>query len=1614
MFNLQNYHSTDRNYLKSFLFCCSVLCLFFLNTTAANAATFTVTNVADSGAGSLRQAILNSNAAGGVNSVANVINFNIAGGIVRDLQLTTALPNITYHLTINGTTMPGYNNAPLFHLYGGNISGVANGLTNRQGVLTVKALSFSSFGGNAIEAKCAGAVCTSSANDVGLNVTGCFIGTDRDGVSIGSNEGNGIYYQPHAPFTATMIGGPLPSERNIISSNHKNGILLRRPDTYIASVGIVNNYIGVNVNGSGGFGNTLSGIAVEDTTGAGVGLSVYVGNEFGSFNVVQPPTLADRNVISSNGVNGIFSTVQQTFFQIQGNYIGTNGSGTTDAGNTGSGIKISGTNTVGDVNLKVGGALAVEANVISGNSGYGIETSNLGSYIQGNKIGTNAAGTAALGNSLDGVRIFGASSYVGGSNAGEGNLISGNANGVKLEVGADLARVEGNKIGTNAGGTAAIPNTANGISVLSNSVGIGFANNAPSINIIGGNGSNGISISGTATGVDIFNNYIGTNASDANLSNGGSGVVILNCATTVRVGADFGNTPAGNTIAYNAGDGVAVSNICLGSPPPLTTTTIRRNSIYSNGGLGIDLGTNGVRLNDVGDTDTGPNGLQNYPVLLKVSPAQLYGTFNSLPNQTYTADIFQSATCDASGNGEGKTLIGSTTLTTDAGGNTTYNLTGFPIIVGQIITTTATDSLGNTSEFSQCLTATGNPGNIAFNTGVSFGTNENSGNAAIVIDRVNGSSGTITADFTTSNGTAIAGQDYAATTGTVTFLNGEITKTIFVPIINDTLDEPAESFNIALSNPTGGAFVVSPSSHIELITDDDNPPTVSIGDVSILEGNQGTTTFTFNVSLSVASGLASSVNFSTASGTATAGIDYQATSGTVNFAAGETVKTATVTVNTDLISELNETFFVNLTAPLNLTIADGQGIGTILDDDNPGKIAFAFATYSTGEGSPNATITLARTNGIAGAVAVNYTTANGTATAGSDYQTASGTLVFNDGQTSASFSVPILQDSNGEANETVFLSISNPVGGATLGTQTTAVLTIFDDDGGLPANVSIGGQIIENALPLANVLVTLNGSQTATALTNSSGNYSFPNLPAGGNFLITPTLSGHSFEPQSASFTNLAANIGNANFVGSTGTAARNLRVVSNSTVSGQNVIVAVDLQSQGNENSVGFSLSYDANLVFNPQVSLGTDAGSASLIVNNSTAGRLGIILALPAGQTFPTGIRQLVNITFNTAQTTLFSTPLAFSDSPVIRKVADANASGLPVSYSDGLINFAQGFEADVASRPAGDGVLAVDDFTQVGRFVAGLDTPDLPVATNEFQRADNSPRGTKGDGVLAVDDFTQAGRYAAGLDTRQTAGGATQFGGFAAPQFLSKSSVLADGLFDENIAVPRIIRVVNVSTSPGSQVLVSVEIDANGDENGFGFTLNYDTNKLSNPLVAQGAATQGTFLIPNTNTAGRVGVILAFAPGSTIAAGTRQLVTIRFDVAGNAASGFSLLSFGDAPVIRRVADANAVPLTTTYTDGTLNILGPSAANVLVGGQVITATGSGISKAVVMMTDASGEQRFALTNSFGYYRFEEVAAGETYIFSVSSKQYSFANPSQVLSVSEDVDDINFVSEEQ
>ena len=322
---------------------------------------------------------------------------------------------------------------------------------------------------------------------------------------------------------------------------------------------------------------------------------------------------------------------------VQGNYIGTDVTGTSALGNSTNGVDVAGglTNTIG-------GTVAAARNVISGNkfSGVFLHDNAAGNLVQGNYIGTNLKGTTALGNTLDGIQLENApNNVIGGSTAGMGNVISGNRrHGISLvDEDAKGNLVQGNSIGTDVTGTAGLGNMFDGINCM----------NAP-------------------------NNVIG------------------------------GSTPGtGNVIAFNGGNGVTVgtslSDTSVGD-------AIRGNAIFSNTKLGIDLGNNGVTLNTPSGPHTGPNNLQNFPVLTSavssLGKTTIGGTLNSTPNTTFTLEFFASPTADPTGYGEGKTFLGLTTVTTDAKGNASFSVT-FAVPSGYAIAATATDPRNNTSEFSR-------------------------------------------------------------------------------------------------------------------------------------------------------------------------------------------------------------------------------------------------------------------------------------------------------------------------------------------------------------------------------------------------------------------------------------------------------------------------------------------------------------------------------------------------------------------------------------------------------------------------------------------------------------------------------------------------------------------------------------------------------------------------------------------------------------------------------------------------------------------------------------------------------------------------------------------------
>ena len=301
---------------------------------------------------------------------------------------------------------------------------------------------------------------------------------------------------------------------------------------------------------------------------------------------------------------------------------------------------------------------------------------------------------------------------------------------------------------------------------------------------------------------------------------------------------------------------------------------------------------------------------------------------------------------------------------------------------------------------------------------------------------------TVSVNYATADGTATAVSDYVAKSGIVTWYAGTQTQTVYVPLVADAIAEPDEVFFLDLSNPVNA--VLADDHGAATIINDDPAPVLSIADAKALEGNSGTKTFTFTVTLSAASTQTVTVQYATADGTAAAGSDYDAKSGVLSFAPGLVSKSITVTVRGDVASEPDETFLVELSSPANAVLLTAQGIGTILNDDNRLAVSDAEVVENDNGAIVAATFWVSLPTAVGHEVCVEYATANGTATAGSDYLPANGTLRFSPGETSKPVSVPVFGDRLNEAHETFLLKLANPVGAQLADSQATG--TIQDDD----------------------------------------------------------------------------------------------------------------------------------------------------------------------------------------------------------------------------------------------------------------------------------------------------------------------------------------------------------------------------------------------------------------------------------------------------------------------------------------------------------------------------------------------------------------------------------------
>ena len=637
--------------------------------------------------------------------------------------------------------------------------------------------------------------------------------------------------------------------------------------------------------------------------------------------------------------------------------------------------------------------------------------SNLAS-IYASHIGTDPTGTIALPNS----------GGIGGSGRFGGNLISSNlAYGIRATGGV----IGSNRLGTDVTGRVALGRSNSQIETSYGSEPLTITDN-----VIGG-AHLGISIY-YATKVTISGNFIGIARTGEGIGSFGNGIAIYQSNQ---------NVISGNTIASHPQAGVHVSDGSI-------RNQILGNSIFDNA-FGIDLSPwpyDGVTPNDSGDTDTGPNNFTNYPVITGATSVDgnltVTGSLASIANRTFTIELFVSPACAESGYGEGKTKVVTFTAGTNASGilNFTQSL---PMNVpsGHVITATATSAEEGTSEFSACRAVEGR-GRLSFTDSDIVLSEANSGPVAVTVRRTDGSVGPATITYQTADGTAKAGLDYLAASGTLQFADGESEKTIALQVINDSVFEGDQTFTLTLSNATGAALG---SPHVAHVTIDENDqvPSVSLaGSTAFLEGDSGIQTAQITLTLSSPSEVPLPVSYLTHEGTANAGVDYNDTAGSVTFAPGEMQKNVALQLLGDTNFEYDEYFEFAWKQPPG----GGSAAAIIIknDDEHP-TVTIADVSVDETDGATNAILTVVASAPFSGYI--GYATIAGTATADLDYERRYDWIYF-DQQTTQTISIPIHGDDVPEAHEQFSVHLTANGNNYVLADE-DATVTILDDDIGI-------------------------------------------------------------------------------------------------------------------------------------------------------------------------------------------------------------------------------------------------------------------------------------------------------------------------------------------------------------------------------------------------------------------------------------------------------------------------------------------------------------------------------------------------------------------------------------
>ncbi len=891
----------------------------------------------------------------------------------------------------------------------------------------------------------------------GNMILGNYIGVASDGLTILDSNVNsfgnflGVYIED-AP--SNIVGGSASGEGNVISNNAEAGVVIT--GTFSIDNRVLGNYIGTDFTGSVPLGN-------GDTPGLnGEGVIIAFGASENFIGVDDDATCnADEgNVIAGNLGNGVLIADTNTDSnRVAGNYIGTNSSSATNLANELNGVLIidehvSSCGCTDPIPTPAGGPVG---NIVGTNGDV------LCDSIEGNVIaGNDASGVVILGMGTESNRVV--SNYIGTDSSNTTGLE--NQYGVWVDESAAKNRIETNVISQNtfdgvALGDQSIPSTAgSGNTILTNSIfnnghlGIDLANTDGVSGVVTPNDANDTDSPGEDN--DLLNfpvitgvTFSGGNATvsfDLDVPIGSYRIEFFNNTSTGAIdptGHGEGETFVHAENITHTGSGLesfTTSAFSLATNAILAATTTEcstsfctsfgSTSEFSQTTDYIELSIDDVTMLEGNSGDT----------------TQL--VFTVTLNQTVAGGIdINYATADNTAEDEN----GDSDYESKAGLLSFTGTTGEQKTITIEITEDDKVELDETF-FVNLSAVSGSVVALADNQGEGTITNDDSATLSIDdISQTEGDSGIttytftvtldsevdtgLTVDYTTADDTATtADSDYSTTNGTLTFAGtaGE-TEQIIVDVIGDTTVEADENFLVNLSNigASGRDVTFADSQGQGTITNDDGT-TLSIDDVSQVEGDSGNTTYTFTVTLNEATTGSFTVNYATADDTATtADGDYTAVNGTLDFAgiAGE-AQQFSVEVNGDTKVELDETFLVNLSnvSDTNVTLADSQGEGTITNDDSA-TLSIDDVSQAEGDsGTTSYTFTVTLDSEVDTGLTVDYATADDTATtADSDYTAAGGgSLVFAGmvGETKQA-TVEVNGDTAVEINETFLVDFSN-------------------------------------------------------------------------------------------------------------------------------------------------------------------------------------------------------------------------------------------------------------------------------------------------------------------------------------------------------------------------------------------------------------------------------------------------------------------------------------------------------------------------------------------------------------------------------------------------------------